>query len=188
MVHVGYLTHFSHKNIITYSNRPFQSVEEMNGILIRNMNSVIKPDDILYHLGDWSVWYGKDFLQTAIDCRKAIFCKNIVLISGNHDFKIGQCPLFDALFSRRYDYFELKYQNILFCMMHYRLAVRNKGHIKGASIGLHGHGHPTSRELIDGSLDCGIDSNNYFPLTIDDVIKIVREQDSEEIIDPKFNV
>ena len=48
-------THFSHDNIIGYSNRPFNNVEEMNETLVRNWNSVVKPTDWVICLGDFAL-------------------------------------------------------------------------------------------------------------------------------------
>ena len=45
-------SHFGHRNIITYSSRPFSSVEEMDETLIQNWNSVVKPNDLIFNLGD----------------------------------------------------------------------------------------------------------------------------------------
>lgn len=46
-------SHHFHTNIIKYCNRPFESVEAMNDALVANWNSVVKPDDHVYHLGDF---------------------------------------------------------------------------------------------------------------------------------------
>lgn len=48
-------THFNHSNIIKYTNRPFNDIIEMNNTVINNWNSIIKEDDIVYHLGDFAL-------------------------------------------------------------------------------------------------------------------------------------
>ena len=73
-------THFGHRNIIKYSNRPFDSVEQMNEALIDNWNDTVLPTDTVYHLGDvalgpWSEW---DSILTRLNGYK-------VLVVGNHD-------------------------------------------------------------------------------------------------------
>ena len=46
-------THFGHKNIVSYCKRPFIDTHEMNKTIIDNINSVVKPSDTLYFLGDF---------------------------------------------------------------------------------------------------------------------------------------
>lgn len=46
--------HFGHDNIVDYASRPF-SVEEQDGIMIERWNSVVGPNDIVHHLGDFSL-------------------------------------------------------------------------------------------------------------------------------------
>lgn len=44
--------HFGHANIIEYADRPYSSVDEMDTDLIARWNSRVKPDDVVFHLGD----------------------------------------------------------------------------------------------------------------------------------------
>ena len=53
-------THFHHANILTFTDSEgelirgarFSSVEEMDECMLENWNSVVKPGDKVYHLGD----------------------------------------------------------------------------------------------------------------------------------------
>lgn len=73
-------THFFHKNVIKYCNRPFLTVEEMNETLIDNWNSCVGVDDTVFHLGDFAFC---NYTSMA-----GIFNRlngRIYLILGNHD-------------------------------------------------------------------------------------------------------
>ena len=74
--------HFSHKNVINFDNRPFNSIEEMNETLIENWNKTVKKGDTTYILGDFC--WGKEPEWIAILNR---LNGNKVLIVGNHDIK-----------------------------------------------------------------------------------------------------
>lgn len=71
-------THFGHGNIITYCDRPFKSIDDMNSVMIENWNKTVRPQDIVYHLGD--VYFGEhgQHCLEALNGRKR-------LILGNHD-------------------------------------------------------------------------------------------------------
>lgn len=71
--------HFSHKNVITYCNRPFKDIEEMNEALIKLWNETVKKQDIIYVLGDFSLnpkW--SRLLIPKLNGKK-------ILVAGNHD-------------------------------------------------------------------------------------------------------
>lgn len=70
-------THFNHGNIIKYCNRPFKSVDEMNDTMVKNWNSVVRDQDIVYHLGDVYMGSKPEFIRN-LKGRKR-------LILGNHD-------------------------------------------------------------------------------------------------------
>ena len=73
-------THFNHKNIIQYCNRPFENVEIMNEEIIKRWNEVVASDDIVIHCGDFA-------LGPNTDLERLIHSLNghKILIRGNHD-------------------------------------------------------------------------------------------------------
>lgn len=75
-------THFGHKNILKYDNRPYFTVAEMDADLIKRWNGAVKPTDTVYHLGDFS-WL-KPAEESAI-LQQLNGTK--ILIRGNHDYK-----------------------------------------------------------------------------------------------------
>ena len=75
-------THFNHKNIIVYENRPFNYVDEMNDAMIKNWNKTVSDLDVVIHLGD--VGLGNEAaLKHIIPSLKG----HKMLIKGNHDGK-----------------------------------------------------------------------------------------------------
>lgn len=73
-------THFFHSRSIELCNRPFANVEEMNETLIANWNSIVKQNDVVFHLGDFC--FGSISLWEKILSR---LNGKIHLILGNHD-------------------------------------------------------------------------------------------------------
>jgi calcineurin-like phosphoesterase family protein len=66
-------THFYHSNIIGNCDRPFDSVEEMNKVLIQNWNSYVTNHDDIYILGDLAYKAsGKDYFVLNYEKRKFI--------------------------------------------------------------------------------------------------------------------
>jgi calcineurin-like phosphoesterase family protein len=156
-------THFSHANIIKYCNRPFKDVQEMNETLIDNWNSVVQDSDTVYVLGDFG--FG--------DCSKIIQkLKGIkILIIGSHDKDtIRLCKSYFKFITPLY---ELKQDNYHITLCHYCMRIWPKSHYN--SWHLYGHSHG-SLEPIGKSWDVGVDKNSFIPLSLNNIIEIMKNQ------------
>lgn len=85
-------THFNHTNIIRFCNRPFKDVAHMNETIIANWNSVVGPDDIIFHLGDFL--FGRFCRMDK--CTKQIEWENISY-SRQSRYKESQAELYEVL-------------------------------------------------------------------------------------------
>ena len=47
-------THFGHENIIKHCDRPFQSANHMDAVLIENLWAKVGPQDKLWIVGDFA--------------------------------------------------------------------------------------------------------------------------------------
>ena len=75
--------HFGHANIMKYCSRPFQSVEEMNEVLVARWNARVKPGDNIYVLGDFMWARRRDDIEMMLSRLNG----NKFLVIGNHDSK-----------------------------------------------------------------------------------------------------
>lgn len=167
-------THFYHSNIIRLSNRPFKDIDEMNHMLIRNWNSYITNNDEIYILGDF-IYKGNGKQANALLSR--LHGKKY-LIKGNHDNFLND-PNFDiTLFEWVKDYYVLDYKKIKFVLFHYPI-LEWAGYFRN-SIHLYGHVHNACKDplqkarldiLGDKAINVGVDVNNYFPISIEDILK-----------------
>ncbi len=72
--------HFGHKMIITYEDRPFTDVDEMDRVMIDKWNDVVKDGDVVFHLGDFSFHNVKKSSDILSELRG-----EKILVLGNHD-------------------------------------------------------------------------------------------------------
>lgn len=162
--------HFYHKNIIKYENRPFESVEEMNAIMIENWNKKIEKNDEVYILGDFAFTDGK----RATELLKTLNGKKY-LIRGNHDSFLKDKDFDKAQFEWIRDYYILRYNNYKFILFHYPIQVWDCQH--HGAIHLYGHvhsnsegHHPLLEELVN-AYNVGVDVHEYAPKNIEEFIK-----------------
>lgn len=162
-------THFGHKKVIDYCNRPFSSVEEMDAELIRRWNVLVKPEDTVFHLGD-------SFFCGAIKTAEILSHLNgqKILIRGNHDHwkddkykRLGFFEVYDFKISHK------------FSMSHFPWKGEEEDERKfdeqleddGGWL-LHGHVHnawKTKKKMIN----VGIDVWQYAPVSEEEILKII---------------
>ncbi len=167
MIFVTSDLHFGHKNIIAYTNRPFPSAKEMDAALIDNWNRVVRENDEVYILGDFTMQNEKvaDSLFLRLRGRK-------YLIRGNHDYFAEKYH--GAMLEWIKDYYELRFNKNLFVLSHYPFAEWNRSH--HGAYHLHGHQHNHSdynlRQRKDGTrrYDVGVDANGYSPVPLEKIV------------------
>lgn len=170
-------THFCHNQEFLYGPRGFSSVEEMNEKIIENWNSIVKPGDIVYHLGDTML----NDNEKGIECFKRLNGE-IFLIWGNHDTQNRTNALFETcrhkLIGGWYAW-QLKYKKFSIYLSHYPTLTANfdDKHFSQHVINFHGHTHQT-KNWIDISnpftYHVGLDSHNNTPIHIEEAIDDIR--------------
>lgn len=177
--------HFGHKNILKYcpESRPFDSVEQMNDIVINKWNSVVRPDDIVYVLGDICMGATEDILKYVEQLNG-----KIILVIGNHDtdkkieyYRQAKNVIDIAPYSI------LFFDGKFFVMNHFPLEGDFKGqHLeeryeweeckeffeenKNDSIWLYGHVHDNAPHgIVNGQFHVGVDTNNLTPVLLDEI-------------------
>ena len=161
-------THFGHENIIRLCNRPFSSVEEMDAVMINNWNAVVKPEDDIYIVGDFS-------FRSADPCRYADALNGKKhLVVGNHDKKNLKNSEFRGKFIEIKDIITLKSNNTQIVLCHYPIAEWD-GMYRGA-IHLFGHIHNNDNiaqkimEQISNAYNVGVEMIGYTPRTIEEIV------------------
>lgn len=155
-------THFGHSNIIKYCNRPFSSIEEHDQSLIENWNSLVKGGDTVYHLGDFGFY---DRIQRIIQKLHG----NIHLIRGNHD---NDTLTKNKRFNFVKDVHRFKKNEYEFFLSHY--AHRSWPKMNRGAIHLYGHSHG-NLPGFGRSIDVGVDVWNYRPVSIDQIVEIMKD-------------
>ena len=147
--------HFGHKNILEYTERKhyFKDIEEMDRILIDNWNKLVKKEDTVYYLGDFTFKNPDEYISKLNG--------KIKFIKGSHD-------KYDAPYMRIIkpgildEYGNLR--TIVLC--HYAMRSWDKSHY--ASFCLWGH-HHGKLEPYGLSFDVGVDCWDYKPVSLKQV-------------------
>jgi calcineurin-like phosphoesterase family protein len=175
-------THWFHRNILEYCPKRRElgdTVDDMNEGLIARWNQRVGKNDIVYHLGDFT-------LTTRVELIDEVLARlngRIRLVKGNHDKWLRK---FDELknkdkfeWVRQYnkENFSVGNKTYEIVMMHYPFLTWD-GSARG-SINIHGHAHGGNDHLNRGTkrLDVGVDGeySNLRPLSLEQVIDITAD-------------
>lgn len=162
-------THFDHSNIIGYCNRPFETVDEMNMTMIDNWNSVVSPEDIVYHLGDFS--FGKGSRENIATIREMLN-GHVFLIKGNHDRQTKSWynrAGFDFVVGGEYWHYE---PTVI--LSHRPYPTRKP------MINIHAHTH-NLLHVAEKEVYCcvSVEQINYTPVDLDQLISQIRNNDEK---------
>lgn len=142
--------HLGHTRILTFCKRPFASIEEMDGRLLRAMQEAMGPDDDLWIVGDFAVATSDqsgrlEGMLASIPGRKH-------LVVGNHD------PLWVTEltgWASTHDMVEIQDQGTRIHLCHYPMITFPGARHDGLQLFGHVHGHWLgSRNSINTGVDC----------------------------------
>jgi calcineurin-like phosphoesterase family protein len=167
--------HLWHANIIKYCKRPFNTVQEMHEILIKNWNEEVPVNGTVYHLGDLG-FASRSLLESMVHRLNGM----IYLINGNHDKPKSIPRDIPGKLINLGHYHELKIYDEemdlkqFIVLFHYPIEVWNKAH--HGAWHLHGHCHGTLATKRPGRLDVGVDSHDFTPISYEDVKRHITRQ------------
>lgn len=190
-------THFYHKAIIGYCNRPVPPISDtnddptaqvlmMNEWLISRWNAVVKPEDEVWHLGDF-VFCGKEKLFGVLDRLNGR--KNLVL--GNHDYGASKYllqvaatkPYFESIQHYKFLRLNISYeaddgstQQYVQSMVLSHFPILSWDGMAHGSWMLHGHCHGSIDHTWNSTglrMDVGVDAedNGYAPVSLAQIQK-----------------
>jgi len=161
--------HFRHANIIKYSNRPFSSVGEMDEIMVQRWNTVVRPGDTVYHLGDFTLG-NRDVAAKYWDRLTG----EKILVPGGHDAR--WVDLRTAQLLRI-----IRLEGVTITLCHYPMLTWEKSHYGRPHF--HGHTHGTvpdaiRRGVLEGEMDkgsridVGVDRWDFYPVAWETLKKL----------------
>lgn len=165
--------HFGHANILKFTGfdgkfiRPeFSSVEEMDEIMAERWNSLIKPQDKVYHLGDFSFLNENKSIKMV---KRLNGKKRIVL--GNHD-KLG-AMFYAKHFEKVLGSKKTTIHELNLILTHW--PIQKSEFIEDNWYVVHGHIH-TNLTKKSGFINVCVEHTNYYPINAEELKKLHDKQ------------
>jgi calcineurin-like phosphoesterase family protein len=160
--------HFGHSGARTLFRRPFASVSEMDRQMIERWNSVVKPGDEVWHLGDFAV---RQPAERVMSLLMTLHGRKYLVTGNNDDAEVTGSAGWTSVQA----YAEVTVDGASLVLCHYPFRTWN-GMGKG-SINLHGHSHGRLRQL-PRQFDAGVDVWDFQPVTLAQLVGSARHHAS----------
>jgi calcineurin-like phosphoesterase family protein len=135
--------------------RPFTDVQEHVDVMVRNHNSIVSPDDVVYVVGD--ALYQKADPEVFLP-QIARFNGRKILCRGNHDR-----PFTDAQFSPYFDEIHAEGEGIAVNLGGLECWIQHYPSLASADVfNIVGHVHGAWKFQLN-SLNVGVDANHFYP-------------------------
>ena len=86
--------HFGHAGALGLYRRPFASVAEMDREMIDRWNSVVGPDDGVWHLGDFAIRQRPERVASLV---KALHGRKHLIVGNNDDAAVNGCDSWESI-------------------------------------------------------------------------------------------
>ena len=177
-------THFFHKNIIHFCQRPFNDINDMQEKLISNWNNTVPKDGIVFFLGDFAFGNSTEWIKIINQLNGYIY-----FILGNHDLQ--NCNNLKHLENKNSTclshmaYIKIIETSQVIVLSHYPLLTYPK-HLWN----LCGHTHSSKINKFNffkTQYDVGVDNNNYTPVSFKEIKEKIQNQIKKNERYNKFN-
>lgn len=152
--------HFGHSGARSFYRRPFASVAAMDQQMLARWNSIIEPQDEVWHLGDFAVRQSPERVRSLLSDLRG---QKHLIAGNNDDAAVTACDGWQSVQS----YTEIIVDGTRLILCHYPFRTwRDMG--KG-SINLHGHSHGRLKPQ-PYQFDVGVDVWDFRPVRLAELI------------------
>jgi len=169
--------HFSHSNILKFCNRPFANVQEMNAEMVRRWNEDVRDDDVVYHLGDFTLsanagWFRR--LRGTVRVVPGGHDKRWLKQHAKNPYRTASGKIVEIL----PPLFTLEVPRgkrpLVVALCHYPMLSWDRSH--HGSIHLHGHSHGVA--VSDDRykrIDVGVDAWGFMPVSLEEIERLAEK-------------
>lgn len=180
-------THFGHKRVVELEQRP----SGFEQIIIDRWNEIVKDEDLVIHLGDFSLGKYQEYSHTeSLKAWRQQLNGHIILVRGNHD---GEKPKFYV--DRGFDLCVEKLTMVVLGRKVILTHVPIHPPIKQGILNIHGHMHGNGHRIKDlegkpeewfipgkTHLDVSANCTGYKPLLLESAVEMMIQYNLKTLL------